>query len=173
MSQPKNQRRRQDEPDDHAIGRSRGGLTSKTHVLVDGKGRLLTCIVSPGHAGDSPVLPALGWLTEARLRKLQGAPPYRNRPHDVLVVSTAELLAVYGYRVELSAINSGAVHPAANYARGAGTFSPIADYPWSTRRTRAPSEPIVELTVPYAIPDIKAFVIDVMAAEPSRSTSAS
>ena len=26
-----------DEPDDHAIGRSRGGLTTKTHALVDGQ----------------------------------------------------------------------------------------------------------------------------------------
>src|SRR3546814_3853771 len=55
----KNSGLRGDEPDDHAIGRSRGGLTTKTHALVDGKGRLLTCIVSPGQAGDSPVLPAL------------------------------------------------------------------------------------------------------------------
>lgn len=108
------------------------------------------------------------WLNEARLRKLQGAPPYRHRPHDVLVVETAKLLAVYGDRVELSPINSGAVHPAANYARGAGTFSRIADYPWSARRTAAPSEPIVELTVPYSIPDINAFVVDVIAAGPSR-----
>ena len=28
-----------DEPDDHAIGRSRGGLTPETHALVDGPGR--------------------------------------------------------------------------------------------------------------------------------------
>ena len=51
--------RRRDEPDDHAIGRSRGGLTTKTHALVDGAGRLLVLILSPGQAGDSPVLPML------------------------------------------------------------------------------------------------------------------
>ena len=50
---------REDESDDHGIGRSRGGLTSKTHALVDGQGRLLVCIISPGQAGDSPVLPKL------------------------------------------------------------------------------------------------------------------
>jgi hypothetical protein len=48
-----------DEPADHAIGRSRGGLTTKTHALVDGRGRVLVVIVSPGQAGDSPVLPLL------------------------------------------------------------------------------------------------------------------
>ena len=56
-----------DEPDDHGIGRSRGGLSTKSHALVDGQGRLLTLIVGPGHAGDSPVLPLLlGELRVAR-----------------------------------------------------------------------------------------------------------
>lgn len=30
-----------DEPGDHALGRSRGGLSTKTHVAVDGRGRPL------------------------------------------------------------------------------------------------------------------------------------
>jgi putative transposase len=59
---------RRDEPDDHGIGRSRGGLTTKTHALVDGKGRALVLIVSPGQAGDSPVLPKL--LAELRVARL-------------------------------------------------------------------------------------------------------
>ena len=58
---------RGDEPDDHAIGRSRGGLTTKTHALVDGRGRPLVLIVSPGQAGDSPVLPRL--LAELRVAR--------------------------------------------------------------------------------------------------------
>ncbi|MCW2679036.1 MAG: family transposase [Frankiales bacterium] len=61
----KDQPLREDETDGHGIGRSRGGLTSKTHALVDGKGRLLVCIISPGQAGDSPVLPLL--LAELRV----------------------------------------------------------------------------------------------------------
>ncbi len=62
-----------DEPDDHGIGRSRGGLTTKAHALVDGQGRLLTLIVGPGHAGDSPVLPLL--LAELRVgRRGPGRP---------------------------------------------------------------------------------------------------
>jgi hypothetical protein len=35
---------RWDEPDDHAIGRSRGGLTTKTHAIVAGKGRPLVVL---------------------------------------------------------------------------------------------------------------------------------
>lgn len=65
------------EPGDHGIGRSRGGLSTKAHALVDGKGRLLTLIVGPGHAGDSPVLPLL--LGELRVgRRGRGRP--RTRP---------------------------------------------------------------------------------------------
>jgi hypothetical protein len=101
------------------------------------------------------------WLTETRLNKLRSAPPYRGRPHDVLVVSTARLLAAYEDVVELSPMNSGAVHPAANYARGEGTFTRIEEYPWSERRVKARSEPIVEVTVPYAVPDIAALVLEV------------
>lgn len=101
------------------------------------------------------------WLTETRLHRLRSAPPYRSRPHDVLVVSTERLFAAHGDRVELSPMNSGAVHPAADYPRGTGTFSRIDEYPWAQRRKTAPSEPIVEVTVPYAIPHITDLVVEV------------
>lgn len=101
------------------------------------------------------------WLTEKRLNGLRGAPPYRHREHDILVISTARLLAAHTNEVELSHLNSGAVHPAANYPRGVGTFRRVSDYPWGERRRLAPSEPIVELTVPYAVRDAATLVIDV------------
>ena len=47
------------EPDDHAIGRSRGGLTSKIHHLLDGRGAPMVVMVSAGQSGDSPMLPVL------------------------------------------------------------------------------------------------------------------
>lgn len=72
--------RRRDEPDDHAIGRSRGGLTTKTHALVDGDGRALVLIVTPGQANDSPVLPKL--LAELRVARPGGGRP-RTRPEAV------------------------------------------------------------------------------------------
>lgn len=43
------------EPGDHALGRSRGGLSTKIHQLVDGHGRPLVILVGPGQAGDAPM----------------------------------------------------------------------------------------------------------------------
>ncbi|CAM5444410.1 IS5 family transposase [Streptomyces purpurascens] len=42
----------QGEPDDHALGRSRGGLTTKVHLACDGKGRPLAILVTPGQRHD-------------------------------------------------------------------------------------------------------------------------
>ncbi|MFD5299396.1 IS5 family transposase [Streptomyces mutabilis] len=42
-----------DESDDHALGRSRGGLTTKIHLVCDGKGRPLAILVTPGQRHDS------------------------------------------------------------------------------------------------------------------------
>ena len=47
------------EPDDRAIGRSRGGLTTKTHALVDGRRLPLVLMLTTGQAGDWPALPVL------------------------------------------------------------------------------------------------------------------
>jgi transposase len=70
-----------EEPGDHGIGRSRGGLSTKTHALVDGCGRPLVVLVGPGQAGDSPMLPALlAGLKVARLGR--GRP--RTRPGALL-----------------------------------------------------------------------------------------
>ncbi|WP_404817373.1 transposase [Streptomyces pharetrae] len=46
-------RHRQDEPGDHALGRSRGGLTTKIHLAFDGKGHPLAILVTPGQHHDS------------------------------------------------------------------------------------------------------------------------
>ena len=101
------------------------------------------------------------WLSERRLDRLRNAPPYRDRPHDVIVLDTARLLAAHAAVVELSPINSGAVHAGARCLRGAGTFRRIAQYPWIERLQAAPAEPIVELTVPYLVPDPETLVIAV------------
>ncbi len=68
------------EPVDHAIGRSRGGLTTKLHTLVDGRGRPLVLLVGPGHGHDSPMLPVLpGALRVPRT----GAGRARTRPDQL------------------------------------------------------------------------------------------
>ena len=73
----KDRRGSRDEPDDHAIGRSRGGLTTKTHAIVDGRGLPLVVGVTPGQAGDSPALKLL--LAELRVPR-QGPGRPRTTP---------------------------------------------------------------------------------------------
>lgn len=66
-----------EEPPDHAIGRSRGGLSTKIHQLVDGRGRPLVIALTPGQAGDSPMLQPL--LAQLAVRRLGPGRP-RTRP---------------------------------------------------------------------------------------------
>ncbi len=42
------------EPDDHVLGRSRGGLTSKIHLAVEQGQKPLSVVITPGQWGDSP-----------------------------------------------------------------------------------------------------------------------
>ncbi len=45
---------------DHALGRSRGGLSTKVHLAVDGRGLPLSIVLTGGQAGDNPqLLPVL------------------------------------------------------------------------------------------------------------------
>ena len=50
-----------------ALGVSRGGLTTKIHALVDGRGRALKLLLSAGNVADITMAPALG----AELRAAQ------------------------------------------------------------------------------------------------------
>lgn len=61
------------EPAGHAIGRSRGGLTTKIHHAVDGQGRPLAVIVTPGEAHDGRSLPLL--LGELRVPRAGAGRP--------------------------------------------------------------------------------------------------
>jgi putative transposase len=69
-----------DEPGDHALGRSRGGLSTKIHAAVDGRGRPLAILLTPGQAGDAPMM--LPLLTVLRVERTIGRP--RTRPDRVL-----------------------------------------------------------------------------------------
>ncbi len=44
---------------DHAIGRSRGGLSTKIHAVVDQDGLPVRLVISPGQAADKTVAPPL------------------------------------------------------------------------------------------------------------------
>jgi putative transposase len=51
-----NYKKAADEPDDHAIGRSRGGLTTKIHALTDQREVPVAVRLTAGQAGDNPQL---------------------------------------------------------------------------------------------------------------------
>jgi hypothetical protein len=99
------------------------------------------------------------WLSRERLRGLLNARAYRGRPHTVLTVDTASLVAAHRKEIELSPINSGATiyNP---QPRGPSTFQSIADYPFDERRkTRAVDKAVVELLVVGGVPDIMDHLI--------------
>nr|WP_275581273.1 IS5 family transposase [Micromonospora luteifusca] len=73
--------RRRGAQDGEAIGRSRGGLSTKIHLAVDGRGRPLSILLTPGQAGDNFQLLAL--LDAIRVNEPGPGRP-RKRP-DLLI----------------------------------------------------------------------------------------
>ncbi|MFF0699965.1 IS5 family transposase [Streptomyces tendae] len=69
-----------DEPADHAIGRSRGGLTTKIHLAADGHCRPLAFVLTAGQAGDAPAFTDV--MARLRVPRRRGRP--RTRPDVVL-----------------------------------------------------------------------------------------
>lgn len=69
------------ESDEHGIGRSRGGLTSKVHALVDGAGRPLVLLVTAGNVNDTVLFAQL--MAGLRVARAGRGRP-RTRPDHVL-----------------------------------------------------------------------------------------
>ena len=67
--------------DGEALGRSRGGLTSKLHLAVDGRGLPMAIGLTAGQAGDNPQVLAL--LDQVRVTRPAGGRP-RQRPDRVI-----------------------------------------------------------------------------------------
>ncbi|MFE5537106.1 IS5 family transposase [Streptomyces sp. NPDC056492] len=65
---------------DHALGRSRGGLTTKIHLAADGNCRPLAFVLTPGQAGDAPAFTRV--MAAIRVARPKGRP--RTRPVVVL-----------------------------------------------------------------------------------------
>ncbi|MDN3241802.1 IS5 family transposase [Glycomyces tritici] len=69
------------EPADHALGRSRGGWSTKLHLVVDTSGHPLAALVTAGQANDSPqMIPLLEAVSVARI----GGGRARRHPDRVL-----------------------------------------------------------------------------------------
>jgi transposase len=69
------------EPADHALGRSRGGLTTKAHLACEQRQKPLSILVTPGQWGDSPQFQAV--LEAIAVPRLGPGRP-RSRPDRVL-----------------------------------------------------------------------------------------
>ncbi|MFE5513039.1 IS5 family transposase [Streptomyces sp. NPDC056529] len=69
------------EPDDHALGRSRGGLSTKVHLASDSRARPLALRITAGQAGDAPAFEAV--MAAIRVPRSGPGRP-RNRPDAVL-----------------------------------------------------------------------------------------
>ncbi|WP_234358587.1 IS5 family transposase [Streptomyces sp. NRRL B-24085] len=69
------------EPDDHGLGRSRGGLSTKVHLASDSRARPLALRVTAGQAGDAPAFEAI--MAGIRVPRVGPGRP-RTRPDAVL-----------------------------------------------------------------------------------------
>ena len=69
------------EPADHALGRSRGGWSTKIHLACEGHLHALAFVLTPGQAGDSPQL--IPVLERIRVPRVGTGRP-RTRPDRVL-----------------------------------------------------------------------------------------
>jgi transposase len=75
------EQRRQASRDREALGRSRGGLSTKLHLLADARSRPLVHLVSPGQRGDTlAYAPLMARLSVPRPR----SGPARTRPDRLL-----------------------------------------------------------------------------------------
>ncbi|MEU9381228.1 IS5 family transposase [Streptomyces sp. NPDC048279] len=68
------------EPDDHGLGRSRGGLTTKLHLAVEQAQKPLSLVITAGQRGDSPQFQVV--LGRIRVPRLGPGRP-RTRPDKV------------------------------------------------------------------------------------------
>nr|WP_241757605.1 transposase [Streptomyces sp. WAC00263] len=64
------------EPDNHGLGRSRGGLTTKIHLAVDASFHVLAAVITAGQRGDAPVFEQV--MDKIRI-PLRAAPAGRRR----------------------------------------------------------------------------------------------
>ena len=69
------------EPDDHALGRSRGGWTTKVHLACEQRQKPLSIVITAGQRGDSPQFQA---VLEAIAVPRVGPGRPRTRPDRVL-----------------------------------------------------------------------------------------
>jgi transposase len=90
------------EPEDHALGRSRGGWSTKLHLACEQGRRLMSLVLTGGHRGDSPQFIAV--LERIRVPRLGSGRP-RTRPDRVLAdkANASRANRAYLYRRRIKA----------------------------------------------------------------------
>src|SRR4051794_18848554 len=117
-----NHRSQRPEPEDHALGRSRGGWSTKTHLSVDRRGRPLSVRLTPGQAGDNPQL--LPLIDEIRVPAAGAGGRPRRRPDWVIAdkayshPSTRRALRRRGIRVVIPEKSDQTAHRTSKGSRG-------------------------------------------------------
>lgn len=117
---------------------------------------LKRCLVgmTPGEWCETLNRRVFFWTQRERLERLLGARAYRARPHDVLTLDTASLVAAHEPAITLAHLNTGTTVFRAP-ARGPDTFRSIVDYPIEVRRQ------VVELAVDHEVADVEAHTLRV------------
>jgi hypothetical protein len=108
------------------------------------------------------------WTSLRRLERLLTAKAGRDVAQLVLTVDTRSLVEVHRDRVHLSGMNTGSTIRKP-LRRGPRTFLPIAEFPYEhRRRSRSPSDALVELVVDGAVPDVMDHLLEVDEVGPER-----
>ncbi|MFF4776363.1 IS5 family transposase [Microtetraspora fusca] len=125
-----------DEPADHGLGRSRGGLTTKLHLACE-QGQKPLSIVLAGQRGDSPQFTAV--IGGIRVPRLGGGRP-RTRPDRILADKAYTSMANRAYlrrRGIKATIPSKADQDASRRAKGSKGGRPPAFAPEIYKRRHA------------------------------------
>lgn len=120
------------EPDDHAVGRSCGGLSTKVPIASDSRARPLSLRITAGQAGDAPAFETV----MASIRVLRGGPGQpRTRPDAILADRAYSSRAIRNHlRRAESALSSPS--PPTRSATGCGEAATEAVHrPSTPRRT--------------------------------------
>ncbi|MFD9831143.1 transposase [[Kitasatospora] papulosa] len=99
------------EPDHHALGRSRGGLTTKIHLATDSRCQPLAFVLTPGQSGDAPAFDHV--MAGIRVPRPLGRP--RTTPDVVLAAKAHSSRAI---RTHLRRRRIRAVIPACSWPAG-------------------------------------------------------
>ena len=81
-SEPRGRKRGWLNPPDEALGRGRGGFSTKVHLACDGRGRPLSVLVTAGQRNEAPQLEAV--LDAIRVARPGGGGRPRKRPERLL-----------------------------------------------------------------------------------------